>query len=273
MVVETYGYIDNSNRTSWTDFWGTGTATYDDQDRLSTYGPTSYTYSANGELLTKTAGPDTTTYGYDVLGNLRTVTLPTGVEIEYLIDAANRRIGKKVDGTLVAGFLWQSQLQPAAELDGNGNVVAEFVYATRANVPDYLVKNGTTYRIFADHLGSVRLVVDAQSGADRPAPRLRRLRPHHLRLQPGLPTLRLRRRPLRPPDRPHPIRRPRLRPRDRAVDGKDPIGFTSGTTIFEEYAIGDPANLTDPLGLYVEYCQEENEITLNLPIRFEGAWG
>ena len=218
VVVETFGYDDNSNRTSWTDFWGTGTATYDDQDRLSTYGPTSYTYTANGELLTKTAGPDTTTYGYDVLGNLRTVTLPTGVQIEYLIDAANRRIGKKVDGTLVSGFLWQSQLQPAAELDGSGNVVAEFVYATRANVPDYLVKNGTTYRIFADHLGSVRLVVDAQSGADRPAPRLRRLRPDHLRLQPGLPALRLRRRPLRPPDRPHPLRRPRLRPRDRAMD-------------------------------------------------------
>ena len=164
VVVETYGYDDNSNRTSWTDFWGTGTATYDDQDRLSTYGPTSYTYTANGELLTKSAGPDTTTYGYDVLGNLRTVTLPTGVEIEYLIDAANRRIGKKVDGTLVSGFLWQSQLQPAAELDGSGNVVAEFVYATRANVPDYLVQNGTTYRIFADHLGSVRRVIDASDG-------------------------------------------------------------------------------------------------------------
>ena len=165
VVVETYGYDDNSNRTSWTDFWGSGTATYDDQDRLSTYGPTSYTYSANGELLTKTAGPDTTTYGYDVLGNLRTVTLPTGVQIEYMIDAANRRIGKKVDGTLVEGFLWQSQLQPAAKLGGNGSVVAEFVYATRANVPDYLVKNGTTYRIFADHLGSVRLVVNASDGS------------------------------------------------------------------------------------------------------------
>ena len=164
-MVETFGYDDNSNRTSWTDFWGTGTATYDDQDRLSSYGPTSYTYTANGELLTKSAGPDTTTYGYDVLGNLRTVTLPTGVEIEYLIDAANRRIGKKVDGTLVSGFLWQSQLQPAAELDGSGNVVAEFVYATRANVPDYLVQNGTTYRIFADHLGSVRLVVNASDGS------------------------------------------------------------------------------------------------------------
>src|SRR5262249_21300433 len=32
------------------------------------------------------------------------------------------------------------------------------------NLPDYLVKGGATYRIFGDHLGSPRLVVDAASG-------------------------------------------------------------------------------------------------------------
>ena len=248
-MVETYGYDDNSNRTSWTDFWGTGTATYDDQDRLSTYGPTSYTYSANGELLTRTAGPDTTTYGYDVLGNLRTVTLPTGVQIEYQIDAANRRIGKKVDGTLVSGFLWQSQLQPAAELDGSGNVVAEFVYATRANVPDYLVQNGTTYRIFADHLGSVRLVVDAQSG--QIAQRLdydafgRITFDSNPGFQPfgfagGLydPQTGLTRFGARDYD-----------PETGRWTAKDPIGFTGGAALLYEYIGNDPANRTDVTGL------------------------
>ena len=34
-----------------------------------------------------------------------------------------------------------------AELDGNNAVVSTFVYGSRANVPDYLVKNGVTYRI------------------------------------------------------------------------------------------------------------------------------
>jgi RHS repeat-associated protein len=165
VVVETYGYDANSNRTSYSDFWGSGAATYDEQDRLLTYGAASFTYTANGELSTKTEGPDVTTYGYDVFGNLRTVELPTGIEIEYLVDAANRRTGKKVDGTLVQGFLWQSQLQPAAELDGSGNVVARFVYATKPNVPDYMVKAGTTYRLFTDHLGSVRLVVNTTTGA------------------------------------------------------------------------------------------------------------
>jgi RHS repeat-associated protein len=52
-----------------------------------------------------------------------------------------------------------------AELDGAGNVVARFVYGTKANVPDYMEKGGVTYRILSDHLGSVRLVVDVATGA------------------------------------------------------------------------------------------------------------
>jgi len=40
--------------------------TYDDQDRLLSYGPTTYTYTANGDLLTKTDGGQTS-YDYDVL--------------------------------------------------------------------------------------------------------------------------------------------------------------------------------------------------------------
>src|SRR5215211_3131213 len=42
--------------------------------------------------------------------------------------------------------------------------ISRFVYATRSNVPDYMVRNGTTYRIVSDDLGSPRLVVNAQSG-------------------------------------------------------------------------------------------------------------
>jgi RHS repeat-associated protein len=51
-----------------------------------------------------------------------------------------------------------------AELDGNGQMVARFIYGSKAHVPDYMVKNGSTYRILTDHLGSPRLVVDATTG-------------------------------------------------------------------------------------------------------------
>lgn len=41
------------------------------------------------------------------------------------------------------------------------------VWGSRANVPDYLIKSGTTYRIAADHLGSVRLVEDGNGTVAR----------------------------------------------------------------------------------------------------------
>ena len=67
--------------------------------------------------------------------------------------------GIKCDGTLVQGFLYQNALNPIVELDGNGNLVSRFVYASKGNVPDYMVKGGVTYRIISDHLGSPRLVM------------------------------------------------------------------------------------------------------------------
>jgi uncharacterized protein RhaS with RHS repeats len=70
-----------------------------------------------------------------------------------------------VNGSLVQGLLYQDQLEPVAELDGSGAVVARFVYGSRPNAPDYMVKGGVTYRILSDHLGSVRLVVDTSTGA------------------------------------------------------------------------------------------------------------
>ena len=126
-----------------------------------------YTYTANGELQSKadTATSQTTVFEYDLLGNLRSVVLSDNTLIEYLIDGRNRRIGKKVNGVLTQGFLYQDQLKPIAELDASGNVTARFVYGSKANVPEYMVKGGQTYRIITDHLGSPRLVVNASDGS------------------------------------------------------------------------------------------------------------
>ena len=80
---------------------GADTILFDyDQDRLTSTASATYTYTDNGELLTKTEGTQVTQYKYDVLGNLLSVTLPSGNLIEYVIDARNRRTGKKVDGVL-----------------------------------------------------------------------------------------------------------------------------------------------------------------------------
>ncbi len=157
----TWQYDSNGNRTHEN---GAQIATYDEQDRLLSYQGATYSHTANGERQTKTEGGATTTYEYDELGNLLKVTLPGDVIIDYAVDGQNRRIGKKVNGTLTQGFLYQDQLNPVAELDGNGNISARYIYADKTNAPAYMVKDATTYRIISDHLGSPRLVVDVDTG-------------------------------------------------------------------------------------------------------------
>ncbi len=164
-LVGHYEYDSNGNRTSYSGVNGSvGSTQYDAQDRLIKYGNNSYQYSANGELQSKTNSSGTTRYEYDVLGNLKSVTLADGTRLEYVVDGAGRRIGKKVNGALIQGFLYQDDLKPVVELDGSNNVVARFVYGTRSIVPDYMIKGGITYRIVSDHLGSVRMVVDVSTG-------------------------------------------------------------------------------------------------------------
>ncbi|QQR72272.1 MAG: RHS repeat-associated core domain-containing protein [Holophagales bacterium] len=165
VVVESYVYDGNGNRTAWSDFWGTSAATYDAQDRMLTAGGATYTYTNNGELHQKTAGTETTVYSHDVRGALVGVDLPNGIAISYVVDADGRRIGKRVNGVLTKGWLYAGGLAPVAEVDALGQVTATFVYATKGNVPDYVLRDGTSYRLFTDPLGSVRLVVEATTGA------------------------------------------------------------------------------------------------------------
>ncbi|MCI0620712.1 MAG: RHS repeat protein [Acidobacteria bacterium] len=61
------------------------------------------------------------TYQYDVAGNLRHVTLPDGTQIDYVIDAQNRCVGKNANSVLVHGFLYDNQLKPVADLDSSNH--------------------------------------------------------------------------------------------------------------------------------------------------------
>jgi RHS repeat-associated protein len=248
VVVETYGYDANGNRASWTTDFGSGTATYDEQDRLLTYGGLSFTYTENGELLTKSNGSLTTSYTYDAFSNLRSVTLPDGIEIEYLIDGKNRRIGTKVDGVLVQRFVYLGGLAPIAELDENGAVTTQYVYGSGVNVPDYFVRGGVVYRVFTDHLGSVRYVVDAATGEVVQRMEYDSFGRVTLDTNPGF-----------QPfgfagglyDRQTGLVRFGARDYDVEIGRwttKDPIGFSGGLGIYT-YVGNDPVNLFDPGGL------------------------
>jgi RHS repeat-associated protein len=163
VLISRYAYDSNGNRTAGPGL--TSSPVYDAQDRLTSYGACTHTYKADGSLQTKTCPGGTTTYDYDAFGNLRHATLPNATQIEYVVDGEDRRIGKKVNGLLVEGFLYRDPLKPAVWLNTDGSVRGQFVYGSRPNVPEHMVKGTSTYRLIADQVGSVRLVVDTSNGA------------------------------------------------------------------------------------------------------------
>jgi RHS repeat-associated protein len=259
VTVAAYSYDDNSNRLSFTGPGGTLSGSYDAQDRLLQYGGSTYTYSAGGELLRVTSGGRTTTYEYDALGTLVAIVLPDGARIEYIVDGENRRIGKTVNGILVQGFLYQDTLRPVAELDGEGRIVSRFVYGTRANVPEYMVRGGSTYRFVTDHLGSPRLLVDVGTGAVAQRLDYDEFGNVTTDTQPGF-----------QPfgfagglfDRDSGLVRFGVRDYDASIGRwttRDPILFESEDTNLYGYGSGDPINQTDITGRETESCSKRHD--------------
>jgi RHS repeat-associated protein len=244
----TYAYDVNGNRLSATRPSGVVTASHDAQDRLRQHGAATYAYTAAGELVAKTLGSATTTYRYDAFGNLRHVTLPGGRTLDYVIDGQNRRVGKRVNGVLAQAFLYRDGLRPVAELDGAGGLLGRFVYTGDRSVPDYVERAGRLYRIVSDHLGSPRMVVDADTGAVVQRMDYDEFGNVVLDTNPGF-----------QPfgfagglyDRDTNLVRFGARDYDPETGrwtAKDPIGFAGGDTNLYGYVLNDPVNLTDPSG-------------------------
>ena len=154
-------YDANGNRTHEN---GQLIARYDSQDRLLQWKDNTYAYSEAGDLQEKTTPQGASRYAYDSLGNLRLVTLPDGAQIEYLIDPLNRRIGKKKNGQLQYGLIYQDSLRPIADTDENGKLRSIYLYADKGNAPTAMLRADKSYLIISDHLGSVRQVIDTQTG-------------------------------------------------------------------------------------------------------------
>jgi len=276
----------------------------DDQDRLLLRGGIRYVWTPDGSLCRKIppvdgvepveeqagcdgeAIPGETRYLYDALGNLLRVDLPGGHRVEYRVDGMNRRVvrgshewqgGRLVDERLA--YVYADKLNPMGlyvegrDPDGEPTwrLWQQYVYATRDNVPDLMLKDGRVYRIVADHLGSVRLVVDVDSGVV--AQRLRYdafgrvLEDTDPGFQPfgfagGL------------YDRMTGLVRFGARDYDPEVGrwtAKDPIGFEGGDVNLFGYVFGDPLNGVDSSGLDVYKCEAVADVPFN-PLRWTHAW-
>ncbi len=209
---------------------------------------TAFTYGPDGALETRTDTHGTTTYDYDLLGGLRRVELADGTGVDYVLDGENRRVARIVDGETTHRWLYQDGLKIIAEVDADGEVVTRYVYASDDRVPDVMIREGRTYRILRDLLGSVRLVVDVATGdvAQELAydPYGLVLRDTNPGFQPwgfagGL--------------HDHVTGLVRFGTRDydpttARWTAPDPLGFAPGQTNLYAYVGGDPVNRIDPLG-------------------------
>lgn len=157
-LTNTYTYDSNDNRTD-------NGASYDAQDRITAQTGIAYTHNAQGERSQKTQGTNVTLYQYDAQGTLTGTTLPDTTQIDYLLDGQSRRMVKRVNGTTIEAWLYAGNTQnPAARLNATNTVTQRYIYASRIQVPDYVDTGATQYKLITDHLGSVRLVVDASNG-------------------------------------------------------------------------------------------------------------
>jgi RHS repeat-associated protein len=249
-----YGYDQNGNRTSVSvDGVETVSAEYDAQDRVTRYGDFTFTQTAQGDVQLKSDGTNALELSYDELGNLLHATASDGVttrDIEYVVDGLGRRVAKRVNGSFSRSWLYRDELRPVAEVDAAGTFT-HFVYADGAGAPDFMLRSGVAYRFVKDHLGSVRMVVNATTGVVHQLLEYdafgRVLQDTSPGFQPfgfagGL----------YDPD----TKLVRFGARDYDAElgrwtAKDPIGFEGGDTNLYAYALLNPVNLRDMTGLDV----------------------
>ena len=166
-LVEEYRYSPNGTRTyemnALRDITGR-TFDYSDEDHLLTAGNTAYQYSVDGFLTSKTHDTDVTLYDYSSRGELLSVTLPGGTVIDYVHDPLGRRIAKAVNGVTTEKYLWQGLTRLLAVFDGSDNLIVRFEYAD-GRMPVAMTKDGSTYYLTYDQVGSLRIVADASGTA------------------------------------------------------------------------------------------------------------
>jgi len=254
VIQERWSHDGNGDRVDIVKAGVPVSVSHDAQDRLVTYGGASFTWDVRGRLATKTEAGGTTLLDYDEAGALRSVTLPDGTSRSYAYDAEGRRVARFVNGVFERGYLWDGALRLAAEVDGEGAVLATYLYAEGINAPEAVVRGGETFRIISDHLGTPRLVLRASDGVvvqrldwDPFGRLLMDTSPGALPFgfAGGL------------YDAATGLVRLGARDYDPATGrflARDPLGFQGGQLNLYQYAFGDPVNRIDPTGLVSGRC-------------------
>lgn len=257
-VTETYSYDVRGNLVS--DHLN-GTYTYNLADQLLTAGGAAFTYTPTGERLTRVLGGATNTYHYTALSMLRGVELGNGRNVAYLHDGMGNRAARLTNDIPQQWFLCPSHRQPVAALDPtSGQILARYVHGLSRHTPEYIVQDGANYRLITDHLGNVRLVIHAETGAIAQQRSYDAYGKTLVDTAPGFqpfgfaggwtdPDTGLIRFGARDYD-----------PETRRWTTPDPLSFASGSLNLHAYVQGDPVNWVDPSGLNEEAKKTRSKV-------------
>jgi RHS repeat-associated protein len=165
LPYSSYTYDSNSNRISGMTGGVTFTATYDNQDRLITYGSKNYTYNSNGDL-SHIVYSDATSheFWFDAFGNIQYIKRRDGSWETYYADGKNRLMAGYLGTSLMHRRIYQDDYRIAARLNDSGVMSENYVYGSHISTPEYVSKGGYRQRVIRDHLGSPRLVVRTLDG-------------------------------------------------------------------------------------------------------------
>jgi len=161
--IVTYTYDSMGNRTLLSSTVSGDVAyTYDIGDRLLTAGTESFTWDANGNVITRTVGVDTTSYTFDPLNRLTQVVDPTAtVAFSYTGDGV--RVDKTVDGA--ATTYVQDLAAPLPLVLIETTVSQDTLYIYGLHLLAQVEPGGSRLWYHGDALGSTRVMTN-DAGAD-----------------------------------------------------------------------------------------------------------
>jgi RHS repeat-associated protein len=250
----TYQYDASGNRIGTGGSWArTGlpgavsTTSYDGANQQTSFGATTQTYDANGNLLSQTDGAGTTTYTWDGRNRLVAIAGPT-VTASFAYDSIGRRIEKAIDGVSTT-FLYDG---PDIVLEASA--IGQTTYFRTPTVDEILTRTDAvdTLAFLTDSLGSaVALTTSAGSlhteytydpfGSSRAAglssPNPFQFTGRENDSGTGL----------------YYFRNRYYSPSHHRFISQDPIGLFAGTLNYYGYTHNDPLGGVDPFGLRVIY--------------------
>ncbi|HXE91368.1 MAG TPA: RHS repeat-associated core domain-containing protein [Terriglobales bacterium] len=242
-TTEAYTYDKAGNRLS---SLGVPSYTYNNANQLTATSNATYTYDNNGNTLTKTDASGTTQYAWDYENRLVSVTLPDQSVVTFKYDPMGRRI-QKSSASGATNYVYDGS-RISEEIDTAGFPLARYTATLAVDEPLAIHRRAISSYVETDGLGSVSSLTDSSGSAigayvydsfgsltspEGAVTNSVRYTAREFDTETGLYFYRAR----------------YYDPSSSRFISEDPIGFKAGINYYR-YVRNNPANFTDPKGLY-----------------------